>query len=607
MKKEIHRRRRRFRILFRRRLRHCRRLFRQIRRAVKTWFYRRAINLKTLDDYIARFFGKIWRGFKAWFRRRVVAPLRAFDYYGARFFKKIWSALCSFPFLVWVFLLSASIVLGGIFGPGLFCWFKGLWNLETPDGSYYLRPPLITAGAALFAVIFLFWRNLNADKQLETAQLSLQEERYQKGVELLGHKSQVVRIGGLYALHKLAEDLPEKWALPVLELMCIFVRNPPLDEDKPEELPDRDKAEGSGQKRLRRDVKEAVQLLGFRGRDRRDEEERERAKPKKRGKGKSPGGGELDFRGADLAWGRWRGVDLGGADFFDAKLDGANFREAKLDRANFREAKLAGAYFRKATLTGAYFVGAKLPRVGFLGATLTDANFVGAKLTGARFNGATLERAVFSGATLERVRFSGATLTDAGFSYAMFTDADFRGATLPRADFSGATLVRAVFSGAKLPGAVFSKATLPGTYFREATLTGARFCGATLTKAHFEKATLTGVHFEGATLTEAELFGADITKASLTDANLSGVILLTRRNFMEEKPPGPVKGSTRKQWEAAEIDEGRQPVKIEEDIEVKENVPGFTKPRKTMTLTDEDWEEIGLDPPPPTFRVRKPR
>ena len=125
---------------------------------------------------------------------------------------------------------------------------------------------------------FFTWRNWIAGKQLKNtnkqleytneqlknAQTSLQEERYKKGVELLGHESQVVRIGGLYALHQLAEDSYTKWALPVLDLMCIFVRTPPRDKDRAEEISDEDKAEGSGQKRLRRDVEEAVQLLGVR-------------------------------------------------------------------------------------------------------------------------------------------------------------------------------------------------------------------------------------------------------------------------------------------------------------------------------------------------------
>ncbi len=211
---------------------------------------------------------------------------------------------------------------------------------------------------------FFFWRNRTADrqlktaqKQLENAQLSLQEERYKKGVELLGHESQVIRIGGLYALHQLAEDFPKTWALPVMELMCIFVRTPPRDEEKAEEIPDKDKAEETGKKQFRRDVEEAVQLLGRRGLARREEEKRKQKKPRAQEEVmvKSPGRGQLDFRGAYLAGDNWVGVDLGGASFEKATLEGAAFPEATLTAANFEEATITGVNFYQAMLGEAKF------------------------------------------------------------------------------------------------------------------------------------------------------------------------------------------------------------------------------------------------------------
>ena len=179
--------------------------------------------------------------------------------------------------------LGVALVVLAVLALGVWVWpVPGFWNhLQKPDKAYYaLRPSLITAGAALFAAMFLFWRNVIADKQLENAQLSRQEDRYKEGVELLANEIQVIRIGGLYVLHQLAEDSPKTWALPVLELMCAFVRMPP---------PDKDKAEGrSGERQLRRDVEEAVQLLGIRNSARREEEKREQEeKPKKREEGRA--------------------------------------------------------------------------------------------------------------------------------------------------------------------------------------------------------------------------------------------------------------------------------------------------------------------------------
>ena len=277
--------------------------------------------------------------------------------------------------------LGVAFVVLAVLALGLLVWpVPGLWgHLQEPGEAYYaLRPSLVTAAAALFAAGFLFWRNITADKQLENAQLSLQEERYKKGVELLAHEVQVIRIGGLYVLHQLAEDSPKKWALPVMELMCLFVRMPP---------PGKDGAEGSGERQLRRDVEEAVQLLGIRNSARREEEKREHEKAKKeeRGKsprrGKSPGRGKLDFHGADLAWGSWEGVDLEGAYFRDATLTGARFSKSKLVGANFSRAKLKSARFDETKLTKANFYKAWLWMAHFERANITEAILKSANLS----------------------------------------------------------------------------------------------------------------------------------------------------------------------------------------------------------------------------------
>ncbi len=470
--------------------------------------------------------------------------LRDFVDDGGRFFEKSWRKFCSTLRVVLVLLPLALVVLGVVFGPDLLLWGERLWDSKQ-DGVHHLRPSLITAGAGLLAALvaagFFAWRNITADERLENAQLSLQQERYQKGVELLGHKSQVVRIGGLYALHQLAESFPRTWALPVMELMCAFVRTPPLDKDK---------AEGSEEKWLRRDVQEAVQLLGLRGRARLREEKREQKKTKKKGIGNSPGGGRLDFHGADLAGGLWRGVDLEGADFFEATLTGANFEGAKLTEAYFSEAKLEKANFWKATLTGAYFRETKLGGANFSFAKLTGAYFGKAKLGGADFSEAKLGGAFFEGATvatdkLEIVNFSWATLTKANFK----------------------------------------KALLEKAFFYGATLNDACFDGATLTDANFEVATLTGADFSEAT----------IAGANLTRANLSGAILLAHKTIMGKAISELVKGVTRRQLEMGWFEPGRPPVKIEEEDNMQTMWPTRTPP---VTLTEADWKEIGLDSPP---------
>ena len=62
---------------------------------------------------------------------------------------------------------------------------------------------------------------------MATAQLVLQNDRYQRGAEMLGHEQLVVRLGGIHALQRLAEERPNEYHFPVVNLLCAFVRSAP--------------------------------------------------------------------------------------------------------------------------------------------------------------------------------------------------------------------------------------------------------------------------------------------------------------------------------------------------------------------------------------------
>ncbi|MFI6030795.1 hypothetical protein [Amycolatopsis magusensis] len=57
-------------------------------------------------------------------------------------------------------------------------------------------------------------------------------ELYTKAVEQLGHEQAAVRLGGLYVLERLAQDLPEQ-RRPVVSVLCAYLRMPYLDPDQP--------------------------------------------------------------------------------------------------------------------------------------------------------------------------------------------------------------------------------------------------------------------------------------------------------------------------------------------------------------------------------------
>ena len=85
---------------------------------------------------------------------------------------------------------------------------------------------IVLVGAAMIALPLAIWRSIVAERQAKTAQRSLLNERYQKGAEMLGSKVLAVRLGGIYALARLARDHSGDYHTQVMSLLCAFVRNP---------------------------------------------------------------------------------------------------------------------------------------------------------------------------------------------------------------------------------------------------------------------------------------------------------------------------------------------------------------------------------------------
>ena len=72
-----------------------------------------------------------------------------------------------------------------------------------------------------------------ARSQAQTAQQSLLNERYQTATDMIGSSILAVRLGGIYALQGLAEQNPEQYHVPVMQLLCSFVRHPTEVEGQP--------------------------------------------------------------------------------------------------------------------------------------------------------------------------------------------------------------------------------------------------------------------------------------------------------------------------------------------------------------------------------------
>ena len=105
-----------------------------------------------------------------------------------------------------------------------------------------LKEPNITVvtgmGALLggsLAILLTTWRSLVGAQQMNTAQRVLFNDIFQRGAEMLGHQTLVVRLGGIYALQRLAEERSYEYYSPVMNLLCAFVRTAPWPDGPKDE------------------------------------------------------------------------------------------------------------------------------------------------------------------------------------------------------------------------------------------------------------------------------------------------------------------------------------------------------------------------------------
>jgi Pentapeptide repeats (8 copies) len=246
--------------------------------------------------------------------------------------------------LIWVAAVALAVVIvWALLVPGTY-WLArhdiGSANGSLATARDAARGRLLTLGAGLLAAGALLFtaRNFTLSREGQVT------DRYTKAIEQLGSDKLDVRIGGIYALERIARD-SAKDHTTVMEVLTAFIR-----EHSREQWPPSDAGSPEQERLTRPDVQAAVTVAG-----RRD--------------------AKRDILPIDLA-----GADLTRAHLIRAHLTGARLTGATL----------TGANLHSATLTGAWLVGAHL----------TDAHLIRARLTGATLTGANLTRANLHSATL---------------------------------------------------------------------------------------------------------------------------------------------------------------------------------------------------------------
>ena len=311
--------------------------------------------------------------------------------------------------IVWVSVMALVLLVGILLSAA---YWQDLRGPEDSLSTAVRNVALVIGGviAALLAV----WRSRVAERQANTPQQGLLNERYQKGAEMLGSDVLSVRMGGLFALQRLAEEHPNEYHMQVLRLFGAFVRHPTKLGETEVTFVDAvavsasDDTPFDDSKAIREDVQAAMEAIGYRSNEGITLEKQADFK--------------LDLRGADLRHTRLYGAHLSGADLTEAKLRHAQLTRADLSSAVLWHADLSweigpGVPVMSATrLDGANLSGANLMYANLAGARLQEANLCQANLFEANLHSAFLYRANLSNADIGMADLRGAVLDGANVS-----------------------------------------------------------------------------------------------------------------------------------------------------------------------------------------------
>jgi uncharacterized protein YjbI with pentapeptide repeats len=259
-------------------------------------------------------------------------------------------------------------------------------KLKLEDDTRKTIAQIVGGAVFLFGLIFTYNTFiLNREGQIT--------DRFTKAVSQLGDEDIAVRLGGLYALERIAHDSPkDHWA--IMEILSAYIREKSQNK-KPANTTEIDQKKQSNSmetkqtenETIKTDVQAALTIIGRRvytqdpnmpqielvgGRDVEEDLHRDRI--------------ELD--GTSLV-----GANFGSSNFHRANLNGTNLERANFFKANLLNASLIGANLSNANLSQADLSGANLS-----GANLSSANFGAADLTAADLSYADL-----SGADLQVV------------------------------------------------------------------------------------------------------------------------------------------------------------------------------------------------------------
>lgn len=297
-----------------------------------------------------------------------------------------------------------------------------------------LRTTLAQILGGLFVLVGLYstWESIRISQEnLKITEEGKITDRFSKAVEMLGSTNLDVRLGGIYALERIASDSPkDHWT--AIEVLTAFIRehakisdqtstssNTAVDakrKDLMSRITIREILAASIDSTAPSDIQAALTALGRRKFS--NDEEVAEGDPLKMPQ-LTMNLNRVNLAGASFRLGDFRYVQLEGGN-----LEAADLTGVKMDGAFLRQATLKGAILIVESLKGASLTGANLEGAWLSGncseAKLNEANLKGAILVQVNLEGAYLEKANLEGANLR-----GANLLDAtGLTWEQLSKAD---------------------------------------------------------------------------------------------------------------------------------------------------------------------------------------
>ena len=289
-------------------------------------------------------------------------------------------------------------------------------KMQQPTTAEYLKAEndvRATMLQGLGALVLLLWAFITWQQLLATREGQV-TDRFTHAIDQLGKDSLDVRLGGIYALERIAKDSPRDYG-PIMDVLTAFVQeHAPWPPAKAVPSPKPRGGESPAPKPPA-DIQAVLTVLG------------RRVIPQ-------------DWNGPRL--------DLSQTDLRGADLRGAHLEGTYLVSAHLEEGHLGGAHLEGAVLTGAHLNGADLNAAHLELTFITDAHLEGASLISAYLESASLDAAYLKEAHLGEAHLEGASLVSAHLE-----KADLRGANLEEATLNSADVKGTDFNGANLKGA----------------------------------------------------------------------------------------------------------------------------------------------------------